>query len=183
MRSDDLRRQSPSSLLSTYAVILLLLQQQGVIRSYNHPVADVAEWLVSKKLGLKLAPKSTKSYDATDAENKRYQIKGRWTVGSNKSKQLGGIRDLDSSPFDFLVGVIFDDEFHVDYAALVPLEVVREHGRYDKRTNSHRFVFKRSVLTLDGVKDLSHLLRSFPNTDAEEEFLERARRVRFDQLD
>ena len=50
MRFDD-----PISLLSTYAVALHGLRSHGVTRSFNSPVADIAEWMVSKKLqaGLK----------------------------------------------------------------------------------------------------------------------------------
>jgi hypothetical protein len=43
MRSDDIRLQDPLGLLATFAVVLYRLRKFEVIRSYNHPVGDVAE--------------------------------------------------------------------------------------------------------------------------------------------
>lgn len=40
--------------LRDYADILNSLNSAGVVRTYNNPVGDYAEWLVSKKLGLEL---------------------------------------------------------------------------------------------------------------------------------
>ncbi|MGQ0708995.1 MAG: hypothetical protein ACT4NV_04520 [Rhodoferax sp.] len=171
MRSDDLRVQGVSGLLITYASILHILRTRGIIRSFNSPVADIAEWLVSKKLGLTLAPKSGKSFDATDSNGKRYQIKGRWLAGSNRSTQLSAIRDLDADPFDFLVGVVFDEDFRVDYAAIVPVAVVRSRSSFVARTNSHRFLFPRSLLSMAGVTDISDSLRVYPPTKEEEKML------------
>lgn len=110
MRFDD-----PISLLSTYAVALHGLRSHGVIRSFNSPVGDIAEWMVSKKLQLTLTPMSNRSHDATDASGARYQIKARWCPSRNRSMQLGAVRDLLSNPFEFLVAVVFDRDFMVDF--------------------------------------------------------------------
>ena len=48
----------------TYAVVLYRLRALGVIRSFNHPVGDVAEYWVSRNLGLTLAHKTNMGYDA-----------------------------------------------------------------------------------------------------------------------
>ena len=168
MHSDDLGSKGPSSLLSTYATVLRLLRKHGVVRSFNNPVADIAEWIVSKKLSLKLADKSAKAYDATDTENRTYQIKGRWRPGDNRSTQLGAIRDLDTAPFDFLVAVMFDSDFIVEYAAVIPVAVVQKKSTYVKRTNSSRFNFTRSILNEPGVLDITAELQVFPATEQEE---------------
>jgi hypothetical protein len=93
VRSDD-----PSSLLNAYAVALHGLRSHGVIRSFNSPVGDIAEWIVSKTLQLTLTPRSNRSHDAIDASGARYQIKARWCPGTNRSKQLGAVRDLAQRP-------------------------------------------------------------------------------------
>jgi len=183
MRSDDIRGMSPSSLLITYASVLNLLRRHGVVRSFNSPVADITEWIVSKKLGLTLAPPSAKSFDAFDSDKVRYQIKGRWLAGHNRSTQLGAIRDLESSPFEFLVAVIFESDFFVAYAAVIPVAVVQQRSKFVARTNSYRFNFSRTTLTLPGVRDITTQLRVFPSTEEEERVLAALASVKLDGYD
>lgn len=166
MRCDD-PGSLPGGLLIGYAVALRGLRAHGVIRSFNSPVSDIAEWIVSEKLHLTLTPMSNRSHDATDASGARYQIKARWCPSTIRSKQLGAVRDLALNPFEFLVAVIFDADFIVDYAAVIPLAVVQQRSRYVARTNSHRLSFPRSVLRLSGVRDITAELRTWPPTAAE----------------
>lgn len=176
MRSDDLRIQGVGGLLSTYAFVMHLLRHHKIIRSFNNPVADVAEWLVSEKLGLKLAKNSAKGYDAFDANGVKYQIKARWLATHRSSKQLSAIRDLTEAPFDHLIAVMFDEDFHVDYAAQMPLDFILRHSKHVERTNSYRFNFTRNMLSLSGVQDLTEALRVFPpSTDIERSFVAASR--------
>jgi hypothetical protein len=163
----DVRYDDPSSLLSAYSVALHGLRSHGVIRSFNSPIGDIAEWIVSTKLQLTLTPISNRSHDAVDASGARYQIKARWCPSANRSKQLGALRDLASNPFEFLVAVIFDGDFIVDYAAVIPMAVVRQRSRYVARTNSHRLSFPRNLLSLPGVRDITPELQTWPPTAAE----------------
>ena len=179
MRSDDLRVQGIGGLLSTYASVMHLLRHHGIVRSFNSPVADVAEWLVSTNLGLKLATNSAKGFDAVDASGTRYQIKARWLATSRSSKQMSALRDLTSRPFDHLIAVMFDGDFNVDYAARMPLEFVRQNSKHVERTNSYRFNFARSMLTAPGVQDLTEALRVFPpSTDMERRVVAAGRLMR-----
>jgi hypothetical protein len=162
----DVRSDDPSSLLSAYAVALHGLRSHGVIRSFNSPVGDIAEWIVSKKLQLTLTPMCNRSHDAIDASGARYQIKARWCPGPNRSKQLGAVRDLASDPFEFLVGVVFDGDFIVDYAAVIPLAVVKQRSTYIARTNFHRLSFPRSILRVASVRDITAALQTWPPTAA-----------------
>ena len=68
------------------------LRNRDLIRSWNNPVADFAERLAAKELGLTLAPPVAQGYDATDTAGVRYQIKSRRLTPENKSRQLGVIR-------------------------------------------------------------------------------------------
>ena len=67
------------SKLKDYAARINSLYSAGVVRTYNSPVGDYAEWLVSTKLQLQLEKNSEKGYDAINVENGlRYQVKSRW---------------------------------------------------------------------------------------------------------
>ena len=62
----DMREKSTLELMNMYAEILTELKGRKVVRTYNSPVGDYAEWLVATKLGLILEHNSTKGYDAYD---------------------------------------------------------------------------------------------------------------------
>ena len=55
--------------LKEYAAILNSLHTAGIVRTYNSPVGDYAEWIVSTKLNLLLEKNSKKGYDAIDEAN------------------------------------------------------------------------------------------------------------------
>lgn len=112
----DLSATSVPGLLRLYTKILDELRHRGVTRSTNNPAADYTEHLVSTKLGLTLAGSSVSGFDALDANGRRYQIKGRRLTRQNKSTELSAIRNLPDHPFDFLIAVIYRQDFTVDYA-------------------------------------------------------------------
>ena len=102
------------ALMNQYAAVLITLNERGVIRTYNSPVGDFAEWLVSQKLGLRLEKNSARGLDATGSDGLRYQIKCRWErtdFPTPQSRELGVIRSLEKNQFDFLIAVIFDSTF------------------------------------------------------------------------
>ena len=113
----DIQSLKPIELMNTYADILDELNKREIVRTYNSPVGDYAEWLVSQKLNLKLESNSNKGYDAYDEKSgEKYQIKCRWGSGNPnmKSRGLSFIRDIEGNSFDYLIAVIFDRNFHVN---------------------------------------------------------------------
>ena len=111
------------ALMNQYAAVLITLNERGVIRTYNSPVGDFAEWLVSQKLGLRLEKNSARGLDATGSDGLRYQIKCRWErtdFPTPQSRELGVIRSLEKNQFDFLIAVIFDSHFQVRAAYQIP---------------------------------------------------------------
>ncbi|WP_311957757.1 hypothetical protein [Halomonas garicola] len=123
----DLALLTDDQLLRLYASVLRVLKNRGVTRSTNNPVADYAEKLVAEGLNLDLVTKSNAGFDALDsASGARYEVKARRLTPENGSTQLSAIRNLDSAPFDFLVGVIFNEDFSLAYAAMLPLRAVEE---------------------------------------------------------
>ena len=101
------------------------LRTRDVLRSENNPTGDLAEFLFCKAYGWTQASNSEKGFDATDGAGTRYQIKGRRLNRHrrDKSRQLSAIRDFKG--FDFLAAVLFDHDYRVERAALIPRAVVR----------------------------------------------------------
>jgi hypothetical protein len=62
-----------SELLVLYGDVLKELADRKVVRSFNNPVAGVGEYLASAAFGFRLAPLSTKGYNATGADGRRYE--------------------------------------------------------------------------------------------------------------
>lgn len=153
----NLRKMDVRDLLLTHAALMEELRNRNVIRSSNNPVADYTEWLVANTLNLSLKNNSSAGFDAQDSEEKRVQIKGRRMTYHNKSAQLGSIRNLANKPFDYLVGVIYKEDFSIDYVAKIPYEVVVEKSTYRAHTNSNIINLRRTILEDDGVEDLTKL--------------------------
>ncbi|WP_189495797.1 hypothetical protein [Algimonas arctica] len=131
------------------------LRERAVIRSANNPTGDLAEFLFCKAFNWVQAPNSMKSYDATDTKGYRYQIKGRRVHRRNASRQLSAIRDFDGEGFDWLTVVLFDDDYNILRAALVPRNVVAVRGVHVKHTNSLKFMMTDSVWANPGVQDVT----------------------------
>src|SRR5262245_4096744 len=134
------------------------LRRRGATRTSNC-TGDFAEMLVCKALGLKQAATAAKNVDAIGPDGKRYQIKARRLTPWNKSRQLGGLRDLNDGHFDYLAGVLFDKHYVVMRAALIPHCVVGERAKWMKRSNAHRFMLTDAIWNLSGVIDISDKMR------------------------
>lgn len=157
----DLRTHSVAELLALYTQLLNELTARRVLRSSNNPVADYSEWLVAKAFGLELASKSVAGYDAEAPDGTRYQVKGRRPTATNPSRQLSFIRGFDREvePFDYLVGVLFNEDFTVMRAAQIPVETVRQHATWIAHVNGWRFILRDSVWELPGVLEVTETLQ------------------------
>lgn len=142
-------------LLRMYVRVLDELRQRGAVRSTNNPVADYAEFLCGRALSLTPAPKSTKGFDGTDASGTRYEVKARRVTSYNKSRQLSAIRGLDQAHFAYLAGVLFQEDFAVWKACLVPHASVLKHSKFIKHTNSWKFELRDDVWRLPEVVDIT----------------------------
>jgi hypothetical protein len=150
----DLESLSASDLLAQYVAIMNELRRREILRSSNNPVADYAELLVSRALGLELVTKSTAGYDAVAPDGTRYEIKGRRPTTHNRSRQLSAIRNLDSDHFHFLAGVLFNEDFSVARACLVPLAVVKEKAAYRAHTRASILHLNDSLWLHSDVRDI-----------------------------
>lgn len=159
---DNLRDKSILDLLACHAAIMEELRARGVLRSANNPTGDLAEYLFCKAFGWIQEGNSAKAFDAIGEDGARYQIKGRRIHRRNKSRQMSAIRSPDG--FDILAAVLFDDDYRVLRAALIPVLVVRERSTYVPHTNSHKFLLRDDVWDAPGVIDATDRLRATEGT-------------------
>ena len=162
----SLKSYSTQELLALFSKVLSELRRRGTIRSTNNPVADYAEYLVARALSLTLAQKSTTGYDAVDASGRRYEIKGRRLTKDNKSRQLSAIRGLDHQHFSYLAGVLFNEDFSVHRACLIPYEIVEQIAVYRSHVNAWILHLREDVWEIDGVENITQpILEVQPASD------------------
>ena len=144
---------SETELLAQHVAVLRELKRRGTISTTNNPVGDYAETLFCRALNLEQSPNSQRDVDATDSDGTRYQIKGRRLTLHNSSRQLGALRRIPDKNFDVLAAVLFNEDFSVMRAALIPHSVAVERSKYVKATNSWKFMLTDNIWSLEGVVD------------------------------
>ena len=113
------RGMSVSSLLNLYAEILAELRDRGVVRSANSPVGDYAEHLFAIAFDWRLVGNSSAGHDAV-GEGKTISNKGSPASPTQRSRQLSFIRKLPEKPFDYLAGILFNENYSIFRAAIIP---------------------------------------------------------------
>ena len=99
--------------LRLWAAAMAELRRRGVIRTANNPIGDYAEYVAARHFGLEQADGSTAAFDGRDRDGTRYQIKARRMSGKTPSRVLSALRNLDQDGFDYLVVVLFEDDFRL----------------------------------------------------------------------
>jgi len=123
------------------------LRQRKLVRSSNNPVSDYAEKITCEKMNLIQEQGSNKGYDAVDERKGiKYQIKARRLTSHNKSRQLGVIRNLDQKLFDYLIAVIFDENFSLKEIWKIPHEKIKEYARHSEHQNGYILILNESIL-------------------------------------
>ena len=146
--------------LKEYADILNSLYSAGIVRTYNSPVGDYAEWLVSIKLNLELEKNSEKGYDAIDEESGlRYQVKSRWMHPGKNSRQLNVIRNYDDNQFDYLVVIIFGNDFEVAEAYKIQHDVLQDYFPFNKHQNGMVVTLTQEFIQDVRVEDITYIFR------------------------
>jgi hypothetical protein len=150
----DLSGLSPAALLALHAQVADELRSRGITRSSNNPTGDLAEYLCCKAFGWNQSGNSNRRIDAVDSEGNSLQIKGRRMTRFNNSRQLSAIRNLDGAHFDFLVGVLFNEDYTILRAALIPYSVALQRASFVEYTNSHKFMLRDDVWSTAGFVTL-----------------------------
>ena len=152
----NLKNIEIKELLQLQSSIINELKARSVVRTKNNPLGDYAEWLVANALGLDLQSNSKAGYDGVSKDGTRVQIKARRITPDNKSRQLGAIRNYAGKDFDVLAAVIFNEDFDVIDALLIPHDVVGEYANYREHVNAHILVLKGKILSDPRLKCIKH---------------------------
>ncbi len=150
-----IRDASVQDLLLLYSQIMEELRAREVVRTSNSPVGDYGELLFAKAFGWSLESNSASGHDATDDSGLRYQIKARRLTAANGSRQLSAIRRLNDQTFDHLGAVLFDADFKVLRAIIIPHAIVAARSRRREHTNSWLFMLEDRVWQVPGVRDVT----------------------------
>lgn len=155
-----LKEMKIKELLQLQASITNELKDRDVVRTQNNPLGDYTEWLVANALDLELEASSKTGYDGVSKAGVRIQIKGRRVTPKNNSRQLSAIRKYDEKDFDELAAVIYNENFDVIEALLIPHEVVGEYATYREHVNAHILRLKGKILSDPRVKCIKHVVCS-----------------------
>ena len=156
---NDVSKLSPRQLFELHSEIERELCKREIIRTANKPTGDLAEHLFCKAFRWNREDNSKEGYDATGRKGSRYQIKGR-RITHNKSRQMSAIRGLEKKRFDFLAGLLFNEDYSVFRAALIPYKVVLKLVRPDEHVNGHRLLLLNDIWEIPEVKDVTDKLRA-----------------------
>ena len=159
----DLEAMSNLELLQTHGAVIDELRRRKVVKTNNNPVGDYTEWLVCNRLGLEVQGNSKAGFDAVDPqdEGRRYQIKGRRSSGN--SVQFSPLRQLKNHEFDFVVAVVFHEDYSIRRAVKIPYKILITAAdpkliRYQAHINGYILILTEKAVEQDGVEDICHLL-------------------------
>ena len=120
-------------------------------------MGDYAEYIVARTFDGTLENNSAKSFDIRISDGKTYQVKARRMRGVSGDRQLSIIRSWE---FDFLIGILFDENLNLKRAAKVPMSLVKGNSTRKKSTNGWTFYLRDEVWDWDSVEDVTTLLQS-----------------------
>ena len=152
----DLQAMSELELLQTHGAVIAELRRRGVVRNENNPIGGYTEWLVCNRLGLQAQGNNQAAFDAVDPQGVRYQIKGRRS--NDNTVQFSSIRNLENHGFDFVVAVVFDEDYSIRFAFRIAYAAVPELAKYQAHTNAHLLILTERAVERDGVEDITHRL-------------------------
>jgi len=155
----DLNKYCAKELLQLFSELIEALRNKELIRSTNNPVADFTEYLVAKTFGYSLENNSKEGFDAIDKTGIKYQIKGRRIHSRNNSRQLGVIRNLDKKHFDFLIAVIYGEDFSLLEAYQIPYDLILPYSRFSEHQNGNILILRGAILAEKEVLKIDNELR------------------------
>ena len=131
-------------LLNKYTHIIEKLKKAKVIRT-GKVVADYGEYIVSKRLNLKLANSSVnKGYDAVDVRGNKYEVKTRKATAWN-NPTIFPVNPAQLSMTKFLIYVEFDNKWNLVRLLKIPTKNLLVN-KYNRVCISRDLVKKFSIL-------------------------------------
>ena len=145
---------SELELLQSHTAVIDELIRRCVVTTHNNPIGDYTEWLVSNRMGMQRQANSKASYDAVDTSGVKYQIKGRKDEKSHV--QFSAIRNLENQGFDFVIAVVFNNDYSVRFALKIPHKLVSEFAKFQEHTNGHILILTEKSAEHPGVIDIQN---------------------------
>lgn len=131
-------------LLNKYTHINEKLKKARVVRT-GRVVADYGEYVVSRKLNLKLVGTSVnRGYDAVDTGGKKYEVKTRKATAWNKPT-LFPVSPIQLSTIDFLIYIEFDNRWNIVKLLKIPVKKLMV-TKYNRVIVSQDLVKRFSIL-------------------------------------
>lgn len=130
----DLAHIDDDGLVRLFGRLMRELRERGVVRTANNPIADIAERLVADYYDGHVAPSNERDYDVLTKAGDRLQVKALRRTQKGRST-LSALR---GHGFTALVAVVFGEDFTVQEAFFIPLEVVEEYQRWSTTWKAHR---------------------------------------------
>jgi len=105
--------------------------------------------------GWALENSSALGFDAVDGAGARYQIKSRRLTGRIGERQLSALRRIPEKSFDYLAAVLFDANYGVARAIILPHAAVEAGARFRSHTNAWLFILDDKAWELPGARDIT----------------------------
>ena len=112
------------------------LRARGLVRTNNKPLGDIAEQVVWTARGGELAGNSTKSYDLTDRQGRRIQVKA---MGGRMAGRSGKFSPFRSFDFDTAVFLGFAEKtFDLVFAREIEANLLESNVPFSAHTNGRQ---------------------------------------------
>src|ERR1700730_14403643 len=108
-----LETRTDAELIALYGDAISALQERGIVRSNNNPIAGMAERIIADYYGVEPQPPNNKSFDVLSPAGTRIEVKALRRTKPSRSG-LSPLRTLD---FDYVAIVIFAADMRLEEAA------------------------------------------------------------------
>ena len=157
VNAEQLAAMSEIDLLRTHAATIAELKRRKVVRTRNNPIGDYSVWIVCRRLSLKMESNPSAPFEAINAQMRRYKIKGRRE--ESRSVQLSVIRNLQDEIFEFLIAVVFNNDYSIRFAASIPYKAVVRMSKFKQHVNGHILTLTDDIVQESDVSDITDILR------------------------
>jgi hypothetical protein len=151
----DLSGLQNPQIIALYSDLILELKSRGIIRTKNL-LGDLGEYLAVEHYtntpglpNLQVAPPGTQNIDAISRKGERYSVK---STSGNLTGVFYGLNDPDSQEvesqkFEFVIVVLFDDNFKLKKILELPWDLFLQHKRWHKTMRAYNLsITKKNCL-------------------------------------
>lgn len=144
-------------LLRLHGKILDAFEERQVCKTRNQPIAGYSRWLIKNKLGLQQVDNPNEKYDLYDGKVK-YLVRSR-QISKNKNIPFGVIRNIHESNFDNLITIVYDKDFNIIEAYMIPIDVLLNKVVYNGYQNGYILRRKHLDIIKDDIENIIDRLK------------------------